>query len=419
MVLLMMGYLFLIMYRPAEVWPVLGTLRIELLYMMPVGAVWLASPDKRLSFNGLVFGVVGMVAAVVICAIASPWADKCLDIVDPWIKLQVFFFMLITSVNDEKSMKRLLATWLVVVGLYMLHSFYEFGCGRHVSRMGINRMVGVDSTNGDPNAFATTLLLSLVLVPAFWRTSEPGMTRWLLAGYLGLAMLCISFTGSRTGFVALAIFFMASAWNSPWRSKAIIALIVFAPIGFLALPAELQNRFETIVNPDVGPKNAQMSAHGRWEGFEAGMKLWSDNLAMGVGPGAWLAATGRKLQAHNLYGQMAGEMGIVGITAFFFLLLAYAASYLRIRRAYREHPEWGKDFSYHVANSCAMGILLLLFTGLSGHNLFRPQWLLYAAFLIIVQNLIAERIKNPSPAWESSAEAEEWAEEQRWVPAME
>jgi O-antigen ligase len=236
---------------------------------------------------------------------------------------------------------------------------------------------------------------------------------------VGLAMLSIAFTGSRTGFVALGLLFLAIAWNSPWRTKAIVALALAAPIGFLALPPELQTRFETIINPDVGPKNAQTSAHGRWEGFEVGMKLWGENLPLGVGPGAWRAATGRKLNAHNLYGQLAGEMGTVGVVAFGSLLLAFVVTYWRTRRAYQEHPEWGQDFCYHINFAVIMGVGLLLLTGVSGHNLFRPQWLLYAAFLSVVRNLTVARIKEPHLAWDHNAEIDEWMENREIVPALE
>jgi hypothetical protein len=409
MLWLLMGYVFLIVYRPFEVWPVLGPLRIELLYMLGAGAIWLVAPNKRFPATSLVGAVLGMVAAVVLCCLASPWAEECLESVDWWLKLQVFFLMLITVVQDEVSLKRLLGTVLVVMALYMLHSLWEFHCGRYVSRMGINRMVGIDSTNGDPNAFATNVLLSLIFVPVFWKTCQ-GPIRWLLAGYGALAVLCISFTGSRAGFVGLIIFLVVTAWRSEWRMKVLLALVLLAPAAFLALPEPLQNRFETIINPAAGPANARTSADARREGFELGMRLWHDNLLTGVGPGAWRAATGRKLQSHNLYGQLAGEMGTLGVLAFGGLLLAYAINIRLIRRAYQAHPEWQPDFLAHVTSAVSLGIALLLFAGLAGHNLFRPHWVLYAAFLIIVRRQVADRMEAAAAGWGWDAESA-WEDE--------
>ena len=218
--------------------------------------------------------------------------------------------------------------------------------------------------------------------------------------------------------MGLVVFLLVMAWNSAWRMKAMIAVAVFAPLGFLALPEQLQNRFETIVNPAAGPSNAQTSAQGRVEGFEIGMQLWQNNLATGVGPGAWIVASGRKLQAHNLYGQLAGELGTLGVVAFSGFLIAFAATIRRIRRAYRQHPEWEPDFLFHLSGGLGLGIALLMLGGLAGHNLYRPQWILFAAFLSIIRSRVAERETESSTAWNYEANAtEEWEEQGEGVPA--
>ena len=51
MVWLLIGYMFLFIHRPFEVWPALGDLRIELCYMLITGGVWLFTPGKRWPAN--------------------------------------------------------------------------------------------------------------------------------------------------------------------------------------------------------------------------------------------------------------------------------------------------------------------------------------------------------------------------------
>lgn len=411
MIWLLVGYLFLVIYRPFEIWPALGVIRLELLYMIGVGFVWLVTPNKRLALSPTAFGIAGMVLAVLLCALASPWADDCLNTIEPWLKLQVFVLMLLTVVHDEADLKRLTGAILGVMALYMLHSLWEFHGGRHVNRMGINRLVGVDSTNGDPNAFAFTVLLSLIFVPVFWKTWGPGPWRWALAGYAALGVFCINFTGSRTGFAGLIILAVIVGWHSEQRLKVMLTLVVLAPLGFLALPPELQQRFETIVNPDAGPANARTSADGRLEGLQVGLDLWQKNLLTGVGPGAWRAATGRKLNPHNLLGQVAGELGTVGLAALTGLLLACTMTVRRIRRAYRDHPEWSPDFAYYMSGALGLGVFLLVLGGATGHNLLRPQWMLYAAFLSIIHARVVDRARAmPAGEERDATAAEEWEE---------
>ena len=68
---------------------------------------------------------------------------------------------------------------------------------------------------------------------------------------------------------------------------------------------------------------------------------------------------------------------------------------------YREHPEWGHDFLYHLAGAVGWGIFLLLFEGNFGHNLFRYSWLWYGGFLVIARHCVQERLS--AAAWSEMA----------------
>jgi len=116
-----------------------------------------------------------------------------------------------------------------------------------------------------------------------------------------------------------------------------------------------------------------------------GLKLWTEYPVSGCGPGAWRKATGSLIESHNLYGQLLGEMGTLGIVTFAAILVGFWMNLRWIRKAYERHPEWGHDFLYRVANSVGLGVLLLLFLGNFGHNLFRYSWYWYAGFLIITR----------------------------------
>ena len=56
---------------------------------------------------------------------------------------------------------------------------------------------------------------------------------------------------------------------------------------------------------------------------------------MVITSGAWRMATGRKIEAHNLYGQLLGELGTVGAVAFLFMLSALFVNYRKLGRLIR------------------------------------------------------------------------------------
>src|SRR5207247_10618726 len=121
--------------------------------------------------------------------------------------------------------------------------------------------------------------------------------------YVALSVVCIGLTGSRSAFVGLLLWGMIMVARSRWRWGLAILALGCIPILWGALPDSLQNRFETIVNPEVGPANAQESAHNRLEGLEIGLSLWAQYPAQGGAPGAWKVARSRTIKTHNLRGQ--------------------------------------------------------------------------------------------------------------------
>ena len=307
--------------------------------------------------------------------------------------------------------------------VYMLHSLREYLGGRYAYRMGFARMIGVDKSMGDPNTFAASILYTLPFIMPFWKTpgqqtrlsggaspltthhsspttlqdreSTPStLMRFFLAGYVSLSVVCIGLTGSRSAFVGLLLWGAIMVARSRWRWGLAVLALGCIPVLWGALPDSLQTRFETIVNPEVGPANARESAQNRLEGLEIGLNLWSQYPATGCGPGAWKVATGRKIESHNLFGQLLGETGTIGAVAFAGILLGFWLNLRRIWRLYREHPEWGRDFLYHVSTAIGMALFLLLFEGNFGHNLFRYSWLWYGGFLIITRHCVEQRLQT-------------------------
>ena len=64
---LLVGYMFLFIDRPFEVWPWLGDLHVERAYMLFIMAVWLVYPGKRFLPNLQHAAYAAFAAAVLIC----------------------------------------------------------------------------------------------------------------------------------------------------------------------------------------------------------------------------------------------------------------------------------------------------------------------------------------------------------------
>jgi O-antigen ligase len=277
-------------------------------------------------------------------------------------------------------------------------------------------MIGVDSTLGDPNSFGASIVFALPMAAALWRSGIGGAKgKVLLTGFVGLASLCVLLTGSRSSLLGLAVWFLIVIWGTKYRFRAFVAFALLAPVAFIALPESLQTRFETIINPEVGPKNAQESGQGRIEGFFKGLDLWEANPLLGIGPGAWRPATRSLLESHNLYGQLLGETGTLGAAAFLFLLAAFWMNLRAIKRLRPISSDYRSDFLFQISSAVGVSLFLLLFMGNFGHNLFRFTWLWYGGFLIIARHCVAVRVMNWEPAEDVIEEEEPDALPEGWV----
>jgi O-antigen ligase len=203
------------------------------------------------------------------------------------------------------------------------------------------------------------------------------------------------------------VFFLIAIWGTRYRFVALTAFAAVAPLSFVALPDSLQTRFETIINPEVRTKSDTESGEGRWHGLVMGLQLWANNPLTGIGPGAWRPANRTKIESHNLYGQLVGETGTLGLIAFLALLACFWANLRAIHRVRNEVPAWRNDLVFTLPGAIGVALFLLLFMGNFGHNLFRFTWLWYGGFLIIARHCIAHRVEEWEPESEAEAEAEE------------
>jgi O-antigen ligase len=399
----LIGYMFLFIHRPFEVWPVLGEFHLERVYMVGALLALAVHGGKKWVPNGQHFAFLAFAVAVVACWVASPWMDKGQEAVENYFKVLVFYLLVVLVVHDEGGLRHLLLGFLAVMAVYMLHSLREYFAGRHVYRMSIKRLIGVDESMGDPNSFGATIVYALPFVAPFWMSRPSWPLRIFLAGYVALSVVCVGLTGSRSSFLGLLLWGAVTILGSRWRVPLLILAVLAAPALFAALPPSLQNRFETIIHPEVGPANAIASGEGRLIGLQTGVELFAKNPVTGVGPGVWRPATGSPIESHNLYGQVLGELGGLGALTFAAVLVCLWLNVRAVRKAYRRQPEWERDFVYHVAGAVGLAVFLLLFLGNFGHNLFRYGWLWYGAFLVIARHCVRRREEASAPGYDGAA----------------
>lgn len=399
-------YIFLVIERPWESirylqgWPIERVFAIALILV-----AFLHQKFKIVSTptNKWVYGL------LLIHFVLSPFAFNTGDAVDQGVeyaKMVVLYLLMLSVADDEVSLKILVKVLVFSMMFYALHSLWEYHNGRHVWRMGISRMVGVDSTFNDPNAFGASVVLSLPFVYALLRYETSAKLRMLYYAYYVIAVICVVLTGSRTSFVALSSLIMI--WVLVQQGKRKFFILAIAVLGmsiiWTTMPKEKQNRIRTLWDVEAGPSNAQTSAEGRMLGWKASWRMFKQVPFTGVGAGGKNYIGYRvnnkidegepiALQSHVLYGEVLAELGVVGAILFVGMIVTIARSCIKVRSHILE-VGLIDSFSAVLGGAILCSLILLLIFGFGGHNFYRPLWLWLAAWAGCLLQILNQRERS-------------------------
>lgn len=388
MIWLLVGYMWLFVHRPFEVWPWIGTYHVERVYMIATILYWAICADKRwlsCRSNVPVFLLAG---TFLLASQISPYAG--FTYVEDWFKILVFYVLVITSIKSERELRILVVAFVCILALYEFHSLREFFCGRYKAEMGVKRMVGVDVTGSHPNSFGASVVYGLPFLYPIWGMVVQRWQKLAIVGAFVLGITCVLLTGSRSAFVGLAALVVGGIWISPYRWKVLPVLAMAVPIVWFNLRPDLQDRYWSLIDPSKGVGFAEKSAEFRAESFWEGMKGFAENPLSGAGLGSYRAKTG--FATHDVYNEAMGELGILGLLVLVGFAWSFSADFLEARRLRGDPHDVSETFLYRVCVASLGTCLLLFFLGYAQHNLMRFNWLWCGAFAGAAVHFLRQRV---------------------------
>jgi len=392
-------YVFLVIERPWESITILHDIPIERTFaIIMIGVAFLNNRFKIVysPTNKWIYGL------LVLHFIFAPFAFKTSYAIDQGIeysKMVVLYLLMLTVVDDEKSLEFMVKAFVLSMFFYMMHSLWEYHNGRHFYRMGITRMIGVDSSNNDPNSFGASIVLALPFVYSLLKFEKQKLYRLFYYSYFALAILCVVRTGSRTSSVALVFIILFWGLVQKGKRKLFAIIVIAVAIGAIwsVMPDEKQERIKTLWDKDAGPANAHESAEGRVQGLKASWKMFKQAPLTGIGAGDKnfigyrmanrIDEAGQEapIASHIVYGEVLSELGLFGAILFVGLVVTIyrICSFVRFRLI---DTGLSNSFSYALGGAIIACLLLLLIFGIGGHNFYRPLWLWIAAWSGVLYN---------------------------------
>ncbi len=269
---------------------------------------------------------------------------------------------------------------------------------------GVMRLHGSTDLYGHPNSFAGMALGTLPFIMYLFPISNRWVKSILLIQVV-FAFNIIIFSGSRTGYVGLIGMTLFFIFRSKKKMKFIFLGAVFFLGMFSFVPQEYLSRFESIyTSSDTDDRTGAIKAG---EGSKsARIQITEDALAifathpLGVGVGAFPSIRkdifGRSQDTHNLYLEVATNLGVQGIIIFgsfvYFIIkqlfrnrneLLYDCSLLEAVALKRGEGRLNPigighyndlKFLTAVCDSVILFIILRLVLGLFGMDLYEIYW---------------------------------------------
>lgn len=272
---------------------------------------------------------------------------------------------------------------------------------------GVMRLHGSTPNYAHPNSFAGMAIGVLPFVYYLF----PLVNKYLKAFFLVLlafAVNIIVFSGSRTAYVAFFALLGYVFWNSQYKARAIFGGIIVLGVLVAYTPSQYVGRFESIFSGHEAEGN---SSGKRIQILKDAVEIFAQH-PLGVGVSAFPIVRkeyfGRTQDTHNLYLEVATNLGIQGFVAFTLLVFAMIKGLASVRNNLQgqlvrlqklkvdddsadglELAEHRKNLEFFLATSKAITLYLVvrLVLGVFGMDLYEIYWWIVIGFVYSLSKL--------------------------------
>jgi O-antigen ligase len=285
--------------------------------------------------NAELIAIVALGGVILLTIPFSFWPGGSLQMFsDVYVKIVLIFALMVTTVSTPRRVRHM--TWIMIVACGYLAARAVFDYARGVNLIEGSRVRGaVGGMFGNPNDLAMNLVVflgpALVIV-----LQDRGRLRRLLAGGIAVLMLAaIVCTKSRAGFVGLlAVGLVFLYYAIRLRPGVMFAVVLTAAIAIPNVPSSFWDRMDSIFNPATDPTGSRQA---RVHLLNQGLQVFLQHPITGIGAGQFVNYDGPEMierwrVTHNVWLQVAAELGILGLLLFGYLVYRGFRASLLTRR---------------------------------------------------------------------------------------
>ncbi len=387
------SYFFVLNAKLGEMYPLLGAIRFELLVAAYVLFRILVS-GKGLGnflpgFNPInkafwVLFAVGMFSVAFSVNPVVSWNEGGYFL----LKITVFYIMIVSTVRSTADLARILWAFILVTAWIAYEPVVNYLSGDVSEQMYGAVAYGRFGAASGHVALANTLNQVIPVLLYFAMTNTKRFVRVTSLMILALLVFGVYASKSRGGFLGLMVTAMGVVYFSRDRLKAGLIAGVFI-VFFLTLAASDYLSHMSTIQEGV---HASRTTSDRYLGLLNGISMMIKRPVLGVGIGCYAEARRQFFHyyfyAHNLYGELFGELGLASIAWFYLIYLVFRRTGAIKRNLIRGSPR--DAFYFNIITAIQLGLFVRLFVGNFTHGSFIWFWFLMAALTVAVQNILLQ-----------------------------
>lgn len=367
---LILLYVVLTIIRPQDYVPGLDLVPILPVVLLLAFAAWLASRDK--TFEAPQFVILpAFLLVLMISQVTNGWTGGALDELARFGPVVIAFFIFGAACTTQKRVRVAMGVFVACATVLALHGIEQAKTGMGwtgvpLSEGGRIQYVGIFN---DPNDLGLLFAATLPMAVFLGRRGAGAMRPvWLVAVLLLLYGTYL--TNSRGAMLAVLVIIGCYIWYR----KGIVLAGILGIIGLTTMKL-LSSRMEQL---DAGEE----SAAGRVDAWYAGLEMFRDNPAFGVGAGNFTEYN--ELTAHNSFVLVLAETGFVG----FVLWLAFVGyGFWMMLTIIRHQRPAGGDAAIEADWVMERQLALTLLLSLCG--LFAAAFFLSRSYMVVLYLIAA------------------------------
>lgn len=274
---------------------------------------------------------------------------------DNFVKTLAIFWLLSHVAVSAVRLRQV--AWSLTVMAVGLSAFavYNYLTGAVIEHQ---RLLGNEgSLTKNPNDMALMINLIVPLTVGLFLSSKEAHTRAVLLAAIGLEAVTVVLTYSRAGALTLGLIFFLYFWKLRRRPerKLFYAVLVAGVLALPLLPSTYFDRLGTITDIQADRTG---SAQERWADMVIAMKKSLTNPIKGYGIGMNVLTMNEERQTwravHNVYLELALDLGFPGLVLFLMLLSACIQGTLLAQR--RSRPGTNRAL-FHMAEGVQVSLI--------------------------------------------------------------